>query len=114
MLVGQDQYNVPMDVPLELRIVLYRMNARLKKLNISRVTTNHAELMLLADASWWDSWHFGARPENAWHDELGWHNAGFLDGHAKFTHFRQRIYRTSDYTLIPFRDLAEEAATLQP
>lgn len=113
MVVGQDQYDVPADAPMLLRLVLYKMNARLKQLNVSQVTTNPAELMLLADASWWDAWLTGATAENSWHGKIGWHNAGFLDGHAAFTRFRKRIYKTQDYTLIPFRDLAYEAAALQ-
>ena len=44
---------------------------------------------------------------------MGWHNVGFLDGHARFTRFRCNIYKTNDYTLIPFCDLADEMAALQ-
>ncbi len=113
MVVGQDQYGVDPTAPMPLKLVLYKMNAQLKKLNVSRVTTSPAELMLLADATWWYAWSQGATPEFTWHDRRAWHNTGFLDGHAKCTRFRKRIYKTEDYTLIPFRDLAGEAAALQ-
>ena len=85
-----------------------------KQLNVGRLSTNSAELMLLGDASWWNAWLAGATEENAWHGKPGWHNAGFFDGHAEFTRFHLRIYGTEDYRLIPFKDLAHEAAKLQP
>jgi len=37
----------------------------------------------------------------------------FLNGHASFARFRKGLYVTNDYTIIPFRELAQEAVTLQ-
>ena len=47
MLVGQDQYDVCPADPWPQKLVLYRMNGQLKRLNVSKVDVNHAEMMLL-------------------------------------------------------------------
>ncbi len=113
ILVGQDQYNVPSDAPLMLRMLLYEMNDRLPGLTISRVTTHPSDLMLLADATWWHAWYDGADATNDWHGRIGWHCAGFLDGHGAFTRFERRTYKATGYALIPFRDLSDQAAKIQ-
>jgi len=111
MLIAQDQLLVnPYD---PVAPVLEKVNLRLPSLNISRVTTNHAELLLIADAGWWNSQTIEPLPRIEWHERRGWHNVAFLDGHAAFTPLRKGIYVAPEYVIIPFRDLASEAAKLQ-
>lgn len=112
MLVGQDQLYVDIDDPVAP--VLDQVNERLRQLNISRVDTNHAELLFTADGGWWNSTTCNPYiPRIDWHGVRGGHNVAFLDGHVSFARLRKGLYVTSDYTLIPFRDLAFEAARLQ-
>ena len=111
MLIAQDELNINPTDPVGP--VLDQVNLRLPRLNVSRVTTNHAELLLIADGGWWNSQTIEPMPRIEWHDRRGFHNAAFLDGHARFVQFRKGLYVTKDYTLIPFRDLAQEAGTLQ-
>jgi len=111
MLIGQDQLNVLSSDPV--KTVLYKLNRQLKKLNISQVTTNHAELLLLGDAGWLNEWQFNSLDRIEWHAKPRMHSLVFLDGHAACTRIRKGLHVTPDYTVIPFRDLAYEAAKLQ-
>lgn len=111
MLIGQDQLNVMSSDPV--KTVLYKINRKLKKLNVSQVTTNQAELVLLGDAGWLDEWQYSSFDRIEWHDKPRTHSLAFLDGHAAFTRIRKGLHVTPDYTVIPFRDLAYEAAKLQ-
>jgi prepilin-type N-terminal cleavage/methylation domain-containing protein len=112
MLIAQDELNVDYDDPVSP--VLDEVNPRLRNLNISRVTTSHSALLLMADAGWWNSAYFALwTPKFAWHGRAASHNAAFLDGHAELTRFRKGLYSTQLYQLIPFRDCAQRAAELQ-
>ena len=111
MLIGQDQLNVMSTDPV--KTVLYKINRKLKKLNVSQVTTNHAELVLLGDAGWLSEWQFNSFDRIEWHDKPRTHSLVFLDGHAAYVRIHKGLHVASDYTVIPFRDLAYEAAKLQ-
>lgn len=114
IIIGPDQFYIDSGYPQFVRLSLSKVNRELRDLRRSRVTTNESELMLLGDATWWYAWDRGASPESSWHGKPGWHNLGFLDGHAARTRMHRRIFGTADYQLIPFRDLAQLTASFQP
>lgn len=114
IVIGQDQMNIDRLWPFKIRLKLNQVNNRLKNLTESNITTTPSELMLVADATWWDAWSAGATEENDWHRRIAWHNVGFLDGHASFTRIYKQIWGAADYQLIPFNDIAREIAALQP
>lgn len=114
MMIGQEQFRIDRKDPV--RSVLYKVRAQIKGgVRMSRVTTNHAELLLVGDAGWVNSFDFLPNREPIeWHRERRTHNIGFLDGHAAFTKIRKGIHVDApNYVVIPFRDLAGEAAACQ-
>ncbi len=118
IIVGPDQFYIdgeyPGTNPRFVQLALQKVNRELKNLTRARVTTHEAELMLLADATWFYAWNTGATPEKAWHGKIARHNLCFLDGHARPVRLHRRIFGTEAYQLIPFRKLAQLTAQFQP
>ena len=111
MLVGQDQLYIHRQDPC--KPVMRAVNDRLERLNVSKVTTSQSALVLLGDIGWVDEWLFWHTQRFEWHDAPRTYNLVFLDGHADFVRIRKGIHVDANYTVIPFRDLAEEAAECQ-
>lgn len=110
-LIGQNQRPVlPMDPCRDLIIAI---NKQLRKLTITRVTVNPANLVLIGDYGWWTSYAFNDLRHFEWHELVDTHGIAFLDGHARLVRFRKGLHVAPDYTVIPFEDLIGLAAQCQ-
>lgn len=113
VLIGQNQLNILVPPLDPMFAVLVQVNKNLRNLSEGRITSSPAELLLQADAGWWEVFHKTPREWPDWHGKRQWHNAAFLDGHAAFQRFEPLYWTTRNYTLIPFRELAQAAAVAQ-
>jgi prepilin-type N-terminal cleavage/methylation domain-containing protein/prepilin-type processing-associated H-X9-DG protein len=93
------------------------MNPKIGPLRISDVDCPHAEVVLMGDYPWWNrSRGYAFNPDLveflAWHDKLDTYNVAFLDGHVKFQKIAWPLFKSGEYTVIPFKEfypLASEA-----
>jgi len=89
------------------------INSRLDGLSLIDVTTNPAIFALVGDNNWIHEWvPFGPINE-AWHGKPQYHNIAFLDGHVEFIMVLKGMYVTSEYSILPFRDLHGMARAVQ-
>jgi len=110
-LVGADVLASPVDPSWEL---LYSARDRFKTpLNRSQLY-DEPRLILLGDFGWEHAWNLASSMRIEWHGRPGWHNIGFMDGHADFTPIYKGVYVDDRYTLVPFRNLQREALKHQP
>lgn len=110
-LVGPTDFKVYDHDPL--KPVMNVLRERTDELRRSQVFDD-GRLILLGEADWWDTWHFHDQDRINWHGTRSKAVLGYLAGHARFTLLRKGLPVTSDYSLIPFRDLAAETVKLQP
>jgi len=89
------------------------INSRLKDLGLTDVTTNPAFLALVGDNNWIHEWLPFGPPSAAWHGKPQYHNIAFLDGHVEFIKTLKGMYITSEYSILPFRDLHKLAYSVQ-
>ena len=104
MLVGQNALGVDRRDPC--KEVMTEVSQRLANLSRSKLA-NESKLVLMGDFGWYTQWYF-ANPSSkrfGWHDQDGYHNLAFMDGHVSFVRVRKGLSTTTDYTLIPFSDL---------
>lgn len=100
------------------KILDAEISKRLKGLNISRVD-NPSRLLLIGDYGWINQWRPALKlPEELkqlaeWHDRADCHNLAFLDGHVKFLNIRKGFYVTSEYCMLPFKELFDLAYQVQ-
>ena len=90
-------------------------NSRREPLKISLidVTTNPALFALVGDNNWIHEWLPFGPPNVAWHGKPQYHNIAFLDGHVEFIKVHKGMYVTSEYSILPFRDLHGMARAVQ-
>ena len=108
LLVAQDELPVNFGEPC--LILKLKLNQRLMNLNRSRIS-NEAKLLLMGDAGWFTAFAGSERVE--WHGGRCRHNISFMDGHAEFIQIRTGLFVTDKYTLVPFRDLQQDAIGCQ-
>lgn len=89
------------------------INSRLDGLSLIDVTTNPAIFALVGDNNWIHEWLPFGPPNAAWHGKPQYHNIAFLDGHVDFIKVLKGMYVTSEYSIIPFRDLHGMARAVQ-
>jgi prepilin-type N-terminal cleavage/methylation domain-containing protein len=89
------------------------INSRLKVLNLMNVSTPHVLLSLVGDDSWMYEWNRLMPHSAAWHGRERHHNLAYLDGHVDFVRIRKGLYVTSEYSVLPFRDLDKLALAVQ-
>lgn len=77
------------------------------------VTTNPALLALVGDNNWMNEWIPVQSHMKAWHGKPRHHNLAFLDGHVNYIKIRKGLYITSEYSILPFRDLHKMALAVQ-
>jgi prepilin-type processing-associated H-X9-DG protein len=111
MLIGQDQLPFVRE-PRAKAILIINLNQRLKHLNRSRID-GESKLLLIGDQGWVHDRNATTTPVE-WHRKPSTHNMAFMDGHVQFTEIRRGYYVTSSYTVIPFRDLQDDAIACQP
>jgi len=111
MLIGQDQLPALAGDPC--RDLIVQINRLLSNLTRTRVTTSPSELLLLGDFGWRTTQAFNSTQRIEWHDRACAHNLAFLDGHVEFLRIRKGLHLTPEYTIIPFRDLLDDADACQ-
>lgn len=111
MLIGATQVRARSDDPC-VAAVIKPLNRRLPGLTRSDIA-NESRLILMGDVGWDYLWDY-ANPELVnWHRRPAFYNVAFMDGHVRFTRIRKGIHVTSDYVVIPFRDLQTAATACQ-
>ena len=110
LIIGKLPFKWPMDDPCGQ--LFERISARLPELNRSHIDDT-SRLILMGDAGWVDAWRIDTVEPIEWHHHTDTHNAAFMDGHVAFTLIRKGIHTCSDYTTIPYSELASEAYDCQ-
>jgi prepilin-type N-terminal cleavage/methylation domain-containing protein/prepilin-type processing-associated H-X9-DG protein len=88
------------------------INKRLKNLNVGNVS-RPTELVLAGDNNWVQEWKCIPIHGKDWHGKSRYFNLAFLDGHTGFIKIRKGIYVTSEYTVLPFKELYGLARDVQ-
>jgi len=102
MLVGQNRLRyAPFD---PCKDVFKKINDRLPQLNRTSLA-NESKLILLGDAGWLNSWNWQDSNRVEWHGEPCGHNLAFMDGHVEFIRIHKGAHTTSQYTVVPFKNL---------
>ena len=112
-------YPPPLRTP-EVILLGEKINAHLPDINIDDVA-NPSRLLLIGDYGWIGQWNptplpplYQTRKElTEWHDRPDCHNVAFLDSHVKFLNIRKGYYVTSEYYVLPFRELFDLAYVIQ-
>jgi prepilin-type N-terminal cleavage/methylation domain-containing protein len=89
------------------------INSRLKNLKQAAVSTSPDLLVLVGDNNWISEWVPVTPHSKDWHGKSRHHCMAFLDGHTDFVKIRKGLYVTSEYTIVPFRDLLGLATSVQ-
>ncbi len=110
MIIGKLPFKWPPDDPCDQ--VFERISNRLSELNQSDIQDT-SRLALMGDAGWVDAWRTDTAEPIEWHHRTDTHNVAFMDGHVAFTLIRKGIHTCSDYTTIPYAELANEAYDCQ-
>lgn len=96
--------------------IVNSMNARGRDLVRSKVNFDPARLVHFGDAGWADTWNPLKTWEQSeisfWHRQRAMHNLAFLDGHVEFLRLKKGLLVESDYSVIPFRDVADRLLEL--
>ena len=80
---------------------------------------NPSRLLLIGDYGWFNQWRPRPHPQPEWkelaewHDRVDCHNMAFLDGHVGFLNIRKGFWITSEYSVMPFRELYDLAYEVQ-
>jgi prepilin-type N-terminal cleavage/methylation domain-containing protein len=88
------------------------INKKLMNLKRSYVD-NSAKLLLIGDYGWSNDWLPTVPRIGDWHAHPHHHNVAFLDAHVEFLHIRKGLYVTTEYTVLPFKELYELALEVQ-
>lgn len=109
-LVGPTSYPPPASNLVALHTAI---NKRLDGINLTDVTTNPSLLALVGDNNWVSEWLPDRPHRRAWHGKPQHHDLAFLDGHVDYIKIRKGLYVTSEYSILPFRDLHKMALAVQ-
>ncbi len=110
-------YPSPLRTP-EVVLLGEKINARLPDINIDDVA-NPSRLLLIGDYGWISQWEPTPLPYQMWkelaewHDRVDCHNLAFLDSHVEFLNIRRGYYVTSEYYVLPFKELFDLACVVQ-
>lgn len=80
---------------------------------------NPSRLLLVGDYGWINQWKPRPHPREEWKEIAEWHgrvdchNLAFLDGHVDFLEIRKGFYVTSEYCVLPFKELFDLAYDVQ-
>jgi prepilin-type processing-associated H-X9-DG protein len=85
-----------------------------KNLKLSRVSASWSHVSLVGDNNWMSEWHpLIPLHGKAWHGKPLHHNVAFLDGHVSFIRIYKGLYVTTEYSILPFRNLYKLAREVQ-
>lgn len=92
--------------------VLKQVNTRLRRMNRNRVH-NPGKVLLIGDFGWVASWIPWNTKHVEWHGKPLSHNIAFMDTHVEFVQIRKGMHVTPQYSVIPFKDIANAAIECQ-
>lgn len=103
------------DGPTELTELHDAINRRIENLKLSHVSTKWSHVPLMGDNNWMIEWNplYKDKHSKAWHGKARHHNLAFLDGHVEFLEIYKGLYVTSEYSIVPFRELFGLAREVQ-
>ncbi|KPL24824.1 MAG: hypothetical protein AMJ75_02650 [Phycisphaerae bacterium SM1_79] len=102
----------------EVTLLGEKINERVPSVCMDEVA-NPSRMLLIGDYGWFNQWKPRPHPQPEWkelaewHDRVDCHNLAFLDGHVSFVNIRKGIYITSEYCVLPFKDLYDLAYQVQ-
>lgn len=65
-----------------------------------------SRVLLVADGVWQKAWNYSNKdPILQWHNQKQKYNVGFVDGHVGFVEVRKGIYVSSQYTVLPTKEM---------
>ncbi|MBW8039043.1 MAG: DUF1559 domain-containing protein [Planctomycetes bacterium] len=102
----------------EVTLLGQKINERVPDVSVDEVA-NPSRLLLIGDYGWINQWKPRpyARAEwkelAEWHARVDCHNLAFLDGHVKFLNIRKGFWVTSEYCVLPFKELFGLAYQIQ-
>ena len=122
-LVGPGGFNFIMFYPPalmtpEVTLLGEKVNERTPNVCLDEVA-NPSRLLLIGDYGWFNQWKPRPHPQQEWkelaewHDRVDCHNMAFLDGHVGFLNIRKGFWITSEYSVLPFRELYDLAYVVQ-
>lgn len=80
---------------------------------------NYSRIVLIGDMGWLYQWDPDVPLDEPWKTQIEWHqkeemyNMAFLDGHVEFLKIMEGYFVTSEYSLLPYRDLCSMAMKVQ-
>ena len=99
----------------ETAVLDQEINKRLAGVCLDDVA-NPSRLLLIGDYGWLNQWRPSSQPYKElaeWHDRVDCYNMAFLDGHVDFLEIHKQFYVTSEYCVLPFKDLYDLAYQVQ-
>ncbi|MHC4314123.1 MAG: hypothetical protein ACYSW3_16840 [Planctomycetota bacterium] len=95
-----------------------KINERVPGVSVDEVA-NPSRLLLIGDYGWINQWKPRPHPRPEWKELAEWHgrvdchNLAFLDGHVEYLNIRKGFWVTSEYCVLPFRELFDLAYKVQ-
>jgi prepilin-type N-terminal cleavage/methylation domain-containing protein/prepilin-type processing-associated H-X9-DG protein len=99
----------------ETAVLDQEINKRLAGVCLDDVA-NPSRLLLIGDYGWLNQWRPSSQPYKElaeWHDRVDCYNMAFLDGHVDFLEIHKQFYVTSEYCVLPFKELYDLAYQVQ-
>jgi prepilin-type processing-associated H-X9-DG protein len=113
-----NQFYPPALMTPEVVLLGGKINERVPGVSVDEVA-NPSRLLLIGDYGWFNQWKPRPHPRAEWkelaewHDRVDCHNLAFLDGHVKFLNIRKGFWVTSEYCVLPFKELFDLAYEVQ-
>ena len=107
LLIGQEKIgSLAQDADEALEKLEYEMNERLPGLRRSGVDGS-PRLLLIGDMPGTLEWvpRYPHPEQHDWHGRQNRYNWAFMDGHVQFLRMKKGVFITSEYTVIPFKEL---------
>jgi prepilin-type N-terminal cleavage/methylation domain-containing protein len=91
------------------------INGQIENLKLSHVSTKWSYVPLMGDNNWMIEWDpiYTQEHSKAWHGKPLYHNLVFLDAHVEFIKIYKGLYVTTEYSIVPFRELFRLAREAQ-
>jgi prepilin-type N-terminal cleavage/methylation domain-containing protein len=113
-----NQFYPPALITPEVTLLGQKINERVPNVSVDEVA-NPSRLLLIGDYGWVNQWKPRPHPRAEWKELAEWHgrvdchNLAFLDCHVKFVNIRKGFWVTSEYCVLPFRELFDLAYQVQ-